>query len=62
MIQAGKGAETALEIIAMFSERFLEALAFNPGTPGFRSSWRETMSAAEEPNKPGRFTPSNEKG
>ncbi len=57
MMQSGKGAAAAFEIIAAFSDgTFPKALEFNPGSPGFTASWEQTIKAAEEFDDPGRFT------
>ena len=48
MIQSGKGAEAAIEIIVAFSHgTFPKDLMYFPGTRGYRGAWQETIDAAE---------------
>ena len=60
MIQSGKpdqAQKACLEIVFGFSQgKFPKALIYAPGTPGFRSTWREIVKSADEANEPGRFT------
>jgi Protein of unknown function (DUF3604) len=57
MIQSGKGAEAAIEIIVAFSQgTFPKKLMYLPGTSAYRSAWRETIKAADDANEPGRFS------
>ena len=57
MIQSGKGAEAALDIIGNFAQgTFPKELMYFPGTKAYRGAWQETIAAAEHYNEPGRFT------
>jgi Protein of unknown function (DUF3604) len=57
MVQSGKGADAAIEIIVAFSQgKFPPALRFSPGMPAYRSAWQTTITAADDANEPGRFT------
>ena len=57
MIQEGKGADAAFDIVASFSnETFPKALLPAPGTPLYRDAWRLNIAAADEANEPHHFT------
>lgn len=57
MVQSGKGADAAIEIIVAFSHgTFPKNIMYLPGTDAYRSAWQETIAAAEEYNDPNRFT------
>jgi hypothetical protein len=59
LIKAGgqEGVKAATEIIAAFSQgKFPKTLESLPGTSIYRSTWDDTINAAEEANDPGHFT------
>ena len=59
MIKAGgqEAVKAAVELIVAFSQdKFPKELASLPGTNVYRSSWDDTINAAEEANDPGHFT------
>ena len=57
MMQSGKGGDAIIEIVVSFAQgKFPKGLQYNPGTPGYRSTWQEIIKAAEDANEPGRFT------
>jgi hypothetical protein len=57
MVQSGKGADAAIEIIVAFSHgTFPKDLMYFPGTRAYGSAWQEEIDAAEEFNQAGRFT------
>jgi len=59
MIQAGgqEGVAAAVEIIqALTGNSFPDALYLAPGTAAYRSTWEQTIAAAEKYNEPGRYT------
>ncbi len=57
LIQEGKGADAAIDIVSSFSQgTFPLAIAPVPGTEAFRDAWRLNIEAADQANDPGHFT------
>jgi hypothetical protein len=57
LIQNGKGADAALDIIGSFGAGTMPSeIVPLPGTAIYRSVWKDIVNAAESANDPGRFT------
>ena len=57
LVQQGRGAEAAIEIIVAFSQgTFPMELMYLPGNKAYTRAWTETIDAAEAYNQPGVFT------
>jgi Protein of unknown function (DUF3604) len=57
LIQSGKGAEAAVDIITSFGAgKMPKEIVPVPGTAIYRSVWNDLIDAAEGANEPGRFT------
>lgn len=57
LMQSGKGAEAAIQIITAFSNgSFPVDIMSQPGTKLYRDTWKDIIAAAEEANEPGRFS------
>jgi hypothetical protein len=52
-----QGAQAALDIITSFGKGQMPKGYPSPGTPAYRSAWRETIKAAEDANEPGPLQP-----
>ena len=57
MMQAGKGADAAIEMIMAFGAgTFPKEMVYGPANPAYRNAWQTEIDAAEKANEPGRFS------
>jgi hypothetical protein len=57
MMKAGKDDEAAKDLVTTFAQgKFPKEIMYNPGSPGYRSTWELIIKSAEEANEPGKFT------
>jgi hypothetical protein len=57
MINSGQGGEAAIDIITSFGKGTIDpSIMPVPGTVPYQTAWSQTIKAAEDFNKPGRFT------
>ena len=57
MIKAGKDDAAAKDLVTTFAQgKFPKEIMYNPGSPGYRSTWELIIKSAEEANEPGKFT------
>ena len=57
LMQAGQGGDAMMSIVTAFGQgKFPKDIMYNPGTPGYQATWQSIIKAAEDANRPGRFT------
>ena len=57
MIKAGKDDAAAKDLVTTFAQgKFPKEIMYNPGSPGYRSTWELIIKSAEDANQPGKFT------
>ena len=57
MMNSGKAAEAAMDIVTVFSQgKFPPALIYSPTSLPYRNTWQDNIAAAEQFNEPGKFT------
>jgi len=57
LMNSGKGGEAMMSIVTAFGQgTFPKEIMYNPGSPGYRATWKRIIDAAEGANQPGKFT------
>lgn len=57
MMQEGKGADAAIEMIMSFGAgTFPKEMVYGPANPAYKTAWQTEIDAAEKANDPGRFS------